>query len=240
MKTRFDERSQSYVKTTNIFPFLAMLYTIIIVSSSTLVYKIVEIHGFLITAGALLTPVWNFLSDVIAEVYGYKVSKRLIWFGLICEGVYSLLCTSLIHLPSPSYWHKQQSYIDVLSGLPRIFTGSIVGTMFGTFINAYLVTKWKILMNGKHFWLRGLAANVIGQLAFSASTGLIDLIGIIPAIDIIKVILSTYLIKISIIPIVTIPSALLASYLKKAEGIDVYDHKATFNPFNLTLANYKE
>jgi len=231
--------TKTNIQTTKLFPLLAMLYAIIIVSSTTLVYKIIEIHEFIITAGALLTPVWYFLGDVIAEVYGYKISRRLIWFGLICECVFVLLCSSLIHLPSPGYWHQQEAYNIVLSGLPRIFIGSIVGTILGTFINVYLVTKWKILMKGKYFWLRGLGANVIGQLIFSSATALIDLLGVIPVADIIKVILSAYLIKITIVPILAIPSAFLASYLKKVEGIDTYDYTTNFNPFKLDLADDK-
>ncbi len=221
----------TFVPAPKALPFLAMIYVIIIVSSTTLVYKIVSFGFVTITAGALLSPAWYSLGDVIAEIYGYQLSRRIIWFGLICEGLFVFLCSNLIKLPSPDYWHHQAAYNSVLGALPRIYLGSIVGTIVGAFSNTYLLSKWKILLKGNHFWLRAVGSNAVGQLIFSCLTAFIDLLGVVPITDIFKIIFASYSIKVILVPILAIPAAVLVIYLKKYEGFDVYDTNTNFNPF---------
>ncbi len=215
------------------FSFLAMIYAIIIVTSTSLVYKIVKVGPLVITAGALLSPVWYFLSDVIAEVYGYQLSKKLIWAGLVCEGIFVTICATLIHLPSPAYWQHQAAYNQVLGNLPRVYIGSISGTLIAAFVNPFLVAKWKILMRGKYFWIRSIGSSAFSLFLFTTTTNLVDLLGVIPPLDIAKAITLSASIKVMMIPLLVIPASILASFLKRFEGINVYDYNARFNPFSL-------
>jgi hypothetical protein len=216
-------------------PLLIMMYLTIMLTSVVLVYKIVDFHGVVIAASTLVIPLWYFLGDVIAEVYGYKLSKKIIWSSLICEGFFIFICAIFIHFPSPNFWHNQEAYEQVLGRLPRIFLGSILGIMSSSFINAYLVVKWKILLHGKFFWIRSVCSSAIGEIIFTMITIAIDLLGVIPLGDLIKLIFISYGIKLLVDAFAIVPAAMLANFLKKLEGVDVYEYNVKFNPFKESL-----
>lgn len=222
---------KSQIESPKYLYIMAMLYATINVASTSLVYKIVSFGAAVITAGALLSPLWYLFGDIIAEVYGYKQARKVIWVGLFCELVFISFCSSMIHLPSPAYWHYQNDYNVVLGRLPRIYIGSIVGTLAGSFLNAFIITKTKIVAKGKYFWLRSILSNAVGQFVFSFATAFTDLFGVIPVFDVIKVVIVSYIVKVCFLPILAMPSSIIASYLKQLEGVDVYDIGSSFNPF---------
>lgn len=215
-------------------PLLILLYLTIMLISVVMVYKIVTIGGTIIAASTLIIPFWYFLGDTIAEVYGYRISKQVIWGSLLCEGLFIFTCSSLIQLPSPAFWHHQEAYNITFGQLPRIYLGSILGIISSSFINAYAVVKWKILLKGKYFWIRSLCSSAIGEIIFTAVTITVDLLGVIPLSDLIKLIAISYGIKLLVDAFAIVPTALLTNYLKKLEGLDIYENEIRFNPFLLT------
>ncbi len=112
-----------------------------------------------------------------------------------------------------------------------IFTYS-VAAFFGVFLNSYILTKWKILINGKYFWLRSLGSTLFGEAIFILTWGFLAFSGEFPIRELLQLMLVSYAYK-AICNIITIfPSAILAFSLKKAEGIDVYDYNTNFTPFS--------
>lgn len=212
-------------------PLLIMLYLTIMFTSVVLVYKIVDLNGVVIAASTFVIPFWYFLGDVIAEVYGYKLSKQIIWSSLICEGIFILICFLFIHLPSPAFWHDQEAYNQVLGRLPRIFIGSVLGIVCSSFINAYIIVKWKVLLRGRYFWIRSVCSSATGEIIFTIVTLVVDLFGVIPVGDLIKLIFISYGIKLLVDAFAIAPAAVLAAILKKLEGADVYEYNVKFNPF---------
>lgn len=63
--------------------------------------------GF-VSAAVLLGAAWYVLINIIAEVYGMKISIYLFWSSAVCQVMFTLICCWLIILPSPSFWHEQQ------------------------------------------------------------------------------------------------------------------------------------
>jgi queuosine precursor transporter len=215
------------------FAFLSMLYIPVILSSNVLLYKIATIGPFTLTVGSFVTPFWFIITDVIAEVYGYKLARKLIWSGITCEFIFTFICVPLIHLPSPAFWHYQPAYDQVLGKLPRIMVGAILAVLVGSFLNTYLITKWKILIQGKYFWLRSMGSSGLGQLIFTGTSITFDLAGTLPYSTIIELIAVSFAIKLIVTPFATIPASIAVYYLKKLENIDIYDYNTDFNPFKL-------
>jgi len=162
------------------FSFLSMVYITIILAADVLIYKIAQVGSFTITVGSLVIPFWFIITDVIAEVYGYQLTRKLIWSGIICSILFTVVCATLIQLPSPVLWLHQVAYDQVLGQLPRVLFGYVVGVIAGGFVNTYLITKWKILTRGKYFFLRSIGSSGIGQLTFTIVTLSLDLSGIMP------------------------------------------------------------
>jgi len=115
-----------------------------------------KIWGFSASASTLIIPIWFILGDLIAEVYGYETAKQVIWIAPFCQLLIALLCSFSVTLPSPSGWPHQEIYTEVFQKLPRLVFSSIFAILLGAFINAYIITRWKILLKGKYFLLRCL------------------------------------------------------------------------------------
>lgn len=219
------------------YTLLSMLYITLVLSANVLIYKIVQVGSVTFTVGSLVTPFWFVLTDIIAEVYGFKMAKRLIWSGMICACLFAIVCYVLIHFTSPPGWPHQHSYDQVLGKLPRIFLGSVAGVMIGAFLNSYLITKWKILTNGKYFWLRSSGSSICGQLIFTMITIISDTLGILSYPIIFSLIGISMMIKLIVTPVLAILASVVVYYLKKSEGVDVYDYDTNFNPFKLSANN---
>ena len=200
-----------------------------------LIYKIITIGPFSASASTLVMPLWFVMGDVIAEVYGYKVARHVIWMAIICQFIFAFACASLIALHAPSGWPNQDAYNQVLGKLPRVALASFLAIMAGAFINVYAVSKWKILLKGKYFWLRSVGASTVGELVFTLIAYLTEFLGVIPLSKLLGLMTISYVIKLILNPILAIPSMFIALILKKLEGIDVYDHHTNFNPFKLNL-----
>jgi uncharacterized integral membrane protein (TIGR00697 family) len=223
------ENSINFENQYKALPFLVMLYITLMLAANVLIYKLIIIGGFIMSVGSFVIPCVHVVIDIISERYGYTISKKIIFCGLISQLIFALICGFLITLPSPSFWHYQDAYDQVLGKSMRIFCGSFLGTFIGMFINLKLISKWKILIKGKYFWLRSLGASAAGQLIFTIITISYDMAGIQPAKTILGIILTSYVIKLIFTVIAATPAALTVSFLKTYEKISSYE--VSVNPF---------
>jgi len=210
---------------------LSMLYMTIKLITLVLIYKILTIGPLYASASTLIIPFWFFLGDVITEVYGYQVTRRLIWIALICQFVFAFISAGFVGLPSPTAWPQQEAYSQVLGKLPRVAIASFLAIVIGAFLNAYILTKWKILLRGKYFWLRCLGATAIGELIFTIVAFITEFWGVTSNSNLIHLMAISYSVKLLAGPILIIPVSFVAAWLKKSEGIDVYEYDINFNPF---------
>ena len=81
--------------------------------------------------------------------------------------IFAFSCAGMISFKTPSGWAYQESYDQVLGKLPRVAIASFLAIFVGAFINAYAISKWKILLRGRYFWLRSLGASAIGEFIFT-------------------------------------------------------------------------
>jgi uncharacterized integral membrane protein (TIGR00697 family) len=212
-----------------------MFYITIKLITVLVIYKLVAIGSINTTAATIIIPLWFLTGDVISEVYGYDVSKQIIWSALICQFIFALICSSIIHLPSPSSFTHQAAYDHVLGNLPRVAFASFAAIVCGAFINAYTVAKWKVLLKGRLFWLRSLGASIIGEAVFVIISLGMEFFGVVPLSTLLQLILVSFTMKIALNPILVIPSSILTAWLKKIEKIDVYDYDLKFNPLKITF-----
>ncbi len=143
---------------------LAFLLLTVCLSSVVLAYKITEIHGVIISTVAFIIPFRYMLSDIIAEIYGLSIAKKIIWLMVISGFIFSLICVASIKLPSPAFWAHQSAYEFVLGQTFRVTFSAGFGVIVGSMLNVYLLSKWKVLLKGKYFLFRSFGASVIGEL----------------------------------------------------------------------------
>lgn len=212
---------------------LAMIYLTGWTSTYLMIYKMVRIHHILEPGAIFLFPLSYAIADIIAEVYGYRIARQIVWFALITGFIFCTILEVVANLPAPHFWHKQDDYQVVFSPLLRAYAATTIASLAGNFINIYTISKGKILMYGKYFWLRSLLSTGIGELVFSTLGGTLAYAGVEPWSKIIFLMLDGYLFKMGYAFLAVWPAYFAVSFLKKSEKIDIYDEGINYNPFKL-------
>lgn len=212
---------------------LAILYTSCLILSNIGGSKIVEVFGLTFPAVLVFFPFTYIIDDVITEVYGFKVSKKVIWTALISNLVVVLAACVIVYLPSSPYWFGQTAFETVFLSSPRIFLASVIAYIGGEFLNAICLAKLKVFTKGKYLWFRSVASTASGCFFDSIIFCSIAFLGVVEIKVVIMMILTQYLVKMTYafgaIPFVYRVSA----YLKKTDNVDFYDYNTKFNPFSI-------
>src|SRR5918911_689417 len=98
----------------------------------------------LIGVGVLFFPLSYLLDDVLTEVYGYALARRVIWAGFGALLFASLMSWVIVRLPPAPGWLQQGEYEDIFGQTPRIVLASLTAFWTGEFANSYMLAKLKI------------------------------------------------------------------------------------------------
>jgi queuosine precursor transporter len=215
---------------------LAMLFVSLFIVVNIVTQKIVPVsENLILTAGDFIYPLNYLLSMILTEVYGYAMSRRVIWGAFVCNIFVALAIMLSIALPEASSWHEQKQYAMILGHVPRLLMASLSAFLVGEFIGAYILAKTKILTSGRHLWFRTMSATLVGQLIDSMAFTGIAFAGIIGWQDIITLSFAAYGCKLVYQTLLIPITYIFANFLKKREHVDIFDRNTNFNPFNLGL-----
>lgn len=218
------------------FTLLASLYTTILLISVLLDYKFISIGTMLCSTATFIISITFLLGDVITEVYGYKNARQVILSGIICLLCVSFICFVLICLKTSSkYAEYDHAYNIILHLLLRASIANAIAISVGSFLNIYLLSKWKILVKGKYFWLRSLGSSIIGEFLYTIFVVSLVNLGLISFWEFIDILIISCFYKLIFDIFAVLPASLLAKFLKHTEDIDIYDF-----PENLTPFKYRE
>lgn len=207
-----------------------MLYITFDLASLVYSYKEIKI-GFIVgMASSIIFPLTYILSDIVIDVYGYKIAKSMIWYGLACDFIFGVITYLVSLTPSPDL-HQYNAYYVVLGPLLRAITAQALGAFVGAFANIYFMSKWKIILKGKHFWLRSIGSSIIGEGLALILSILVALGGVLPSKTILYIILYAFIYKMIFAIFVAPIGQVVAQLLKSKEGIDPYNYDEDLNPF---------
>lgn len=223
-------KEQDDLKRYKYLTFISMLYLACELASLVLTYKIVDTRFFFGAASSFIFPITYTWNDIITEVYGYKVSKKIIWYVFGCDSLFVLLTLLSIHTPSQNL-SQQMAYENVLGPLWQALSSEMLGVLSGAFINSVIISRWKIFTKGKQFWVRSIVSSAIGEWIMLVISVPLALCTIMDAKHIIDLIINAYLYKIIFAILVAGPANYMASLLKMKEGIDIFDYNVKYNPF---------
>ena len=219
--------------------FVAILIASNIASSAKIVDLGINLFGIRLAfdGGTLLFPVVYILGTILTEVYGFAATRRVIWTGFIALSLCALLFFFLGILPGDATWEAyagSAAYNAILGGMSSggIVAASLSAYLVGKFFNSAVLSRLKVLMKGRAFWVRAIGSSVTGQLLDSfVFVFVASLTGVFGWELFASLVLTNYLLKITI-EVILFPLTLFAvRKLKKAEGIDTYDLGVKYNPF---------
>ena len=195
--------------------------------------KVVSVFGIDITAGLLVFPISYIINDCIAEVWGFKKARLMIWVGFAMNFFVVLMGQIAVALPAASYWEGEEGFNFVFGLAPRIAVASFTAFLVGSFLNAYVMSKMKLRDGDKRFSLRAVLSTLVGESADSliffpiAFAGIISLPNLLTLIGV-QIVLKT-LYEIIALPV----TVRVVKYIKRVDNSDVYDHNISYSPFRV-------
>ncbi len=216
------------------FMFAGILFASCLLISNILAVKIIMIGPWAAPAGILIFPVSYIIGDVVAEVWGYRKTRLIIWAGFAVNLIAILFYSLSIVIPAAPFWTNQDAYATVLQYSPRIALASILAYLFGSFINAFVMSRMKVLAKGKNFSFRAVVSTIAGEGIDSMIFIVVAFVGIIPGTKLLVMIGTQATLKI-IYEIIVLPlTILIVKWLKKHEQVDTFDAHISYNPFKIS------
>lgn len=212
------------------FMLLGILFNVCLIAANILETKVIHVYGnFSITAGLLVFPISYIINDCIVEVWGFKKARLIIWSGFAMNFFVVALGLIAVALPAAPYWEGEEHFNFVFGLAPRIVIASLIAFLVGSFLNAYVMSKMKLLSRGKNFSARAIGSTVVGEAADSLIFFPIAFAGII-AWDNLFYLMALQVVLKSLYEVIVLPITIrVVSYIKKMEGTDVYDDDISYN-----------
>lgn len=235
MNTKIDEKEIMLEKQPKYLLFMSMLYVTAFMFPMMLAYRMVRLGMFYLPGGTVFFPASYFFGDMIAEVYGYKAARQIIWSAIFCQLLLGFLILFVLKMPYPSNWHDESSFDIVLGHSFRYAVASSIGNFFGEFVNIYLISKFKVILGGRYFLLRSFFSTCFGEAVLTLIVFFITFQGVLTNQNIIRLIIGGYAFKCIFGLIAAFPATVIVGILKEKENIDVFDYGVNFNPFRFDV-----
>lgn len=221
-------------KRTNVsvlFMVLGMLFVVCLIASNIFATKQLAFGLHSQTGGILIFPISYIINDVVCEVWGFRKVKMLIWLGFFMNFFFVLMAALCDWLPAAPYWDNDAGFHAIFGLAPRIAAASFVAFLVGSFINAYIMSRMKIIDDGKRFSARAILSTIFGESADSLIFFPLALGGIVPFEEMPWLIFYQVTFK-TLYEIIVLPFTIrIVAWVKKYEGIDTYDNGISYSLF---------
>ena len=211
------------------FMLLGILFNVCLIAANLLETKVIQVFGITVTAGLIVFPISYIINDCIAEVWGFKKARLIIWSGFVMNFFVVALGQVAVALPAAPFWEGEESFNFVFGMAPRIVVASLSAFLVGSFLNAYVMSKMKIASKGKNFSARAIWSTVVGETGDSNIFFPIAFAGIIPWNELVLMMGVQIVLK-SLYEVLVLPVTIrVVKYIKKVDGSDVYDENISYN-----------
>ena len=211
------------------FMVLGIVFCVCLVAANLLETKVVQLGPVAVTAGLLVFPISYIINDCIAEVWGFRKARLIIWMGFLMNFLAVALGQIAVALPAAPFWEGEEGFNFVFGMAPRIAVASLLAFLVGSFMNAYVMSRMKVASRGKHFSVRAIVSTLAGESADSLIFFPLAFGGLMPLDELGKMMIVQVVLK-TLYEIVILPVTVrVVSYVKRVDGSDVYDEHISYN-----------
>ena len=211
------------------FMLLGILCNVCLIAANLLETKVIQVGSLTVTAGLLVFPISYIINDCIAEVWGFKKARLIIWSGFAMNFFVVGLGLIAVAIPAAPFWEGEEHFDFVFGMAPRIVAASLMAFLVGSFLNAYVMSKMKIASQGRNFSARAILSTIVGETADSLIFFPIAFGGIIAWKELLIMmglqIVLKYMYEVIILPV----TIRVVKVIKKVDGSDVYDTNISYN-----------
>lgn len=162
---------------TKAYAFLAGIFCACMIASNILATRTLEISFIALPCSILTFPILFIVNDVLSEIYGYKLTKDIIYLGFIINVVAVGLYQVAMMFPSSS--PNAPSFAALLSTTPRLFVAGLISYLMGNILNSRVLVKLKEKYSDLLF-VRVIVSTMIGETVDSVIFISISFYGVLP------------------------------------------------------------
>ena len=213
---------------------LGMLWITFLLITVFTAVKTFSIGPFVLNIAILAYPFTYIFADIFTEVYGYRVTRRIVWTGFASVVMASIITYLYSIIPPSASYPDNEAFSLIFKTSPAIALATIAGFFGGEITNSFVLAKMKILTKGKGMWARLIGSTAAGQFVDNALFfGVAFLVaGAFSPTELIPLILNTAVFatawEVLVLPI----TYRVIKFIKHKEGLDTYDYGTRFNPFS--------
>ena len=211
------------------FMLLGILCNVCLIAANLLETKVIQVGSLTVTAGLLVFPISYIINDCIAEVWGFKKARLIIWSGFAMNFFVVGLGLIAVAIPAAPFWEGEEHFDFVFGMAPRIVAASLMAFLVGSFLNAYVMSKMKIASQGRNFSARAILSTIVGETADSLIFFPVAFGGIIAWKELL-IMMGLQIVLKSMYEVIILPVTIrVVKVIKKVDGSDVYDTNISYN-----------
>lgn len=220
-------------KVSVLFMLAGILFAACLLISNIISSKIITFGQWTVPAGVMVFPLSYIINDVVAEIWGYRKVRLIIWAGFAVNLLAVIFFSFSILVPAAPFYQSQDAFATVLGNTPRLVAASLTAYLVGSFLNAFIMSRFKVITKGKGFSKRAVFSTLAGESADSLIFISIAFAGIFPVNALMMMVLTQALIKTAYEIIILPVTIVVVNKIKKAEGEEAFDNTVSYNPFRL-------
>ena len=146
-----------------LIPILFGVYCAGLMIQNILATKTFDIWIFSVTTGILVSPLVFIIQDISSELFGYKLTKKMILLSFLMNFIATTLFQIAIMIPASVTYANQEAFSTILGSTLRITFASFAAYITGSLINSKIMVSLKNRYNHNLF-IRAISSTLAGQL----------------------------------------------------------------------------
>lgn len=211
------------------FMVLGIIFCVCLVAANLLETKVIQLGPISATAGLIVFPISYIINDCIAEVWGFRKARLIIWMGFIMNFMVVALGQLAVALPAAPFWEGEAAFDFVFGLAPRVAAASLTAFLVGSFLNAFIMSRMKIASQGKNFSARAVVSTLVGESADSVIFFPLAFGGLMPVEELAKLMIVQIVLKTLYEIIILSVTIRVVNYIKRVDNSDVYDENISYN-----------
>ena len=119
---------------TRLYSILTGMFCALIIMSNILGTKTLKFEWIMLPCSILTFPALFIINDILSEIYGFKLTKNVIYLGFILNILAVALYSIAIILPSNS--PNAEAFSTILATTPRLFIAGLCSYIISNILNS--------------------------------------------------------------------------------------------------------
>ncbi len=203
--------------------YFAMAILALMLTSNVLNLKFIDVAGVSIIGSQAVYVLSLITADIMAEVYGYRRVRRVLYMSLACLTAYAVALQLVVAAPPAHGFSTDRAFRTVFAQSPRIAVASVAGYFVTELVNSLVMSRLKVRLAGAFFYGRALLSVGTAQIVNAVTFFGVAFAGVMPLSALASAGAVSWLTvmgcEVCVLPL----TKRLAWAVKRYEGVEHYD-----------------